>query len=149
MLRLDANQEAEYVQSPTSRFQNVYKHNVTGSYYYLHPDLVDGSPNGNADDTTVILCRGCHEALLKKRKPTYSICNGFDYGYITGMPLLSHLEKIIISRYCCFGTVLKLNRYIHILPLGGVPPPKPPPRRPLVLGLTHFLIGGNQRSSSP
>jgi len=73
VLLLDADQESEYLQSPTSKFQNVYKHLKTGCYYYLHPDLVDSPPNGNADDTTVILCRSCHEALLKKRKPTYSI----------------------------------------------------------------------------
>ena len=78
--------------------------------FHLHPALVE-KPSDPDEEATVILCGTCFETLRKKRMPKYSIMKGYDYGYLVGMPVLSILERTLIARYSCFGTVVKLNKW--------------------------------------
>ena len=78
--------------------------------YHLHPALVE-KPSDPAEETIVILCRTCYEMLRTKHMPKYSIMKGYDYGYFVGMPQLSILERTLIARHSCFGTVVSFNKW--------------------------------------
>ena len=78
--------------------------------YHLHPALVE-KPSDPEEETTVILCRTCIEMLHTKRMLKYNIITGYNYLYLVGMPVMSILERTLIALYCCFGTVVKLNKW--------------------------------------
>ena len=86
------------------RFINVYQ-STSGHLYHFIPDLVHTSDGKEMVD----LCRKCTEQSSSGRVPKISMANGVDFGRIAELPELSLLEKVVISPYRCYVTILKLK----------------------------------------
>ena len=74
------------------------------------------------------ICEQCNIALYSKKKlPTYSIANGFDFGDAQriGLPKLTLLEKAVLSRCHLYAQIIKLvpprgyNKDTHHVALKG------------------------------
>ena len=115
-LKVTNEQEVEH--AGTNHLRSVFSYERQS--YHLHPHLVlPGRVNhekATADDMQsaepqVILCNECANKLEAKKPslPKYSIANGWDFGRLDHMPPLSTLEKIMIAKVVCFGSVVKLK----------------------------------------
>ena len=102
---------------------NVFQH--AGHLYFLNPSLLFTDICGNQKFP---ICEQCNIALYSKKKiPTYSIANGFDFGDAQriGLPKLTLLEKAVLSRCHLYAQIIKLvpprgyNKDTHHVALKG------------------------------
>jgi hypothetical protein len=85
---------------------NVYE--WATKLYYLNPSLCFADAEGTIKFP---VCEDCKTHLLDKGSlPVYSIANGFDFGDATriGLPVLTLLEKAVLSRCHLYAQIIKL-----------------------------------------
>jgi hypothetical protein len=87
-----------------------------GLDYHLHPHLVLPGKVESGNESTppepeVVLCFDCAGKLSAKKPciPKYFIANSWDFGRLQHMPPLSALEKVMIAKVVCFGSIVKLK----------------------------------------
>ena len=106
ILRLDDQRADAFKARPEEeqRLCNIFR-SADGHHYHLVPDLVDDV----GDNEMVNLCSKCAKATSSGNVPKFSLAKGVDFGRTTNLPELSLLEKVVISPYRCFVTILKLK----------------------------------------
>eukprot|EP00117_Sycon_ciliatum_P024416 scpid75408/ scgid20489/ len=107
-LRLDDSAAEMYEQRPeiVRELMNVYRSPSDGNLYHLLPDHLNEVEDGA---TEVIICAACSATLKKGMVPKFSLASGYDFGRLDMLEPLSLLEKIVVSPYRTFATILKLK----------------------------------------
>jgi hypothetical protein len=81
-------------------YQNHFKYR--SRYYHLYGNLINTNGQFN-------VCPDCSHGMTKRQKPTYSLLNGLDYGQIDGLPKLSFLETLLLSKSTVHLKLVKLS----------------------------------------
>ncbi len=113
-LRLSDAQLSIYQQRPENlrSLFNAYQAPDGYCYHLVREGLV----TGDRGQLVAMLCSGCEDHVKNRRVPRYCIASGYDYGRISDLPELSLLEKIVVSPYRAYMTILKLKAAV-----GGSP----------------------------
>ena len=81
--------------------------------FYSHGNLYhlvrEGIVTGDDGVPEAMLCSTCYGLVKTNHVPKFCIASGYDYCRIAGLPELSLLEKIVISPYRLYTTILKLK----------------------------------------
>ena len=78
-----------------------------GTKLHLMPEYIKSESNG---EQVFHGCKKCVQDVNDKSIPKYSLANGYDFGSASriGLPVLSELEKSILSPVHLYGRLVKL-----------------------------------------
>ena len=95
------------------RIVSCYNHE--GTWYHLHPELVD-PPTDAQMEPTALFCQFCHDQAIlddvRAEAPKLSIANGLDLGWmarLSELEPLSELEQVLLSEQRLYHVVIKVT----------------------------------------
>lgn len=90
---------------------NVIKY-LSGEFYYLHPEFIDSTTEGDAGDVEerCRLCQECHVTVMNRQILQLSFAAGVDFGNPNrlNLPMFTLSEELLVARCRIYMNIVKL-----------------------------------------